>query len=207
MRYKRGMSGEPIVIRKYANRRLYDTASGKFVTLADLHEMIKRGEEFVVREAKTDRDLTVSVLAQIVAEEAVKGRDLLPLGYLRRLLHLYHEGFGDQLSEYLERSMELFADNQRELLRRMSHPFDPAGALEALGRLGERNAEFLQRSFGMFAPPDGGTPPASAPPPSASASGAGSEIEELRAQLLALRQRLDALERGRSGGGGRTRSG
>ncbi len=192
----------PALIRKYANRRLYNTASGQFVTLADLHEMIRRGEDFVVREAKTDRDITAWVLAQIVAEEAGKGNNLLPLGYLRRLLHFYHEGLGDHLSAYLESSMELFAENQRDLLRHLSNPFDPVGALATFRELGERNAEHFTR---LFTP--GGRDPAAASekhpeppppgPPAASANAPEEDIRALQEQLLALQRRLDAIERRR----------
>ena len=216
----------PAIIRKYANRRLYNTASGQFVTFADLQEMIRRGEDFVVREAKTDRDITAWVLAQIVAEEAGKGNNLLSLGYLRRLLHFYHEGLGDHLSAYLESSMELFAANQRDLVRHLSNPFDPVGALATFRELGERNAEYLAR---LFHPVAGGSPdpsaassspdraPARTPSPSSSGGpappSAGTEerraapaseapedeIRTLRAQLLDLQRRLDAIERQRGG--------
>ena len=212
----------PTVIRKYANRRLYNTASGQFVTLADLHRMIRRGEDFVVREAKTERDITAWVLAQIVAEEAGKGNNLLSLGYLRRLLHFYHEGLGDQLSAYLESSMELFAANQRDLIRNLSNPFDPVGdpvgALATFRELGERNAEYFTR---LFQSPTGGShdpsasskageageaeppsPTAGPEPPAAareatSAAPPGDDLRALRAQLLDLQRRLDAIERQR----------
>lgn len=202
----------PAVIRKYANRRLYNTASGQFVTFAGLHEMIRRGEDFVVREAKTDRDLTAWVLARIVAEEAGKGNHLLSLGYLRRLLRFYHEGLGEHLSAYLESSMELFAENQRDLFRRLSNPFDPAGALAAFREVGERNAEHLTRLFRAAAGGSGGgsaaapSGSAAAPRPSSAAeergeagppASSGDDVQALRAQLLALQQRLDALERER----------
>ena len=218
----------PTVIRKYANRRLYNTASGQFVTLADLHRMIRRGEDFVVREAKTERDITAWVLAQIVAEEAGKGNNLLSLGYLRRLLHFYHEGLGDHLSAYLEGSMELFAANQRDLIRNLSNPFDPVGdpvgALATFRELGERNAEYFTR---LFQSPTGGShdpsasskagepeppspaagpeplSPAAGPEPPAAAREAtsaappGDDLRTLRAQLLDLQRRLDAIERQR----------
>ena len=203
-------TGGPTVIRKYANRRLYNTASGQFVTFAGLHEMIRRGEDFVVREAKTDRDLTAWVLARIVAEEAGKGNHLLSLGYLRRLLRFYHEGLGEHLSAYLESSMELFAENQRDLFRRLSNPFDPAGALAAFREVGERNAEHLTRLFRAAAGESGGgsaaAPAGSAAPRPSSAeergeagppAPSGDDVQALRAQLLALQQRLDALERER----------
>ena len=208
-------SGAPAVIRKYANRRLYNTATGQFVTLADLHEMIRRGEDFVVREAKTDRDITAWVLAQIVAEEAGRGNNLLSLGYLRRLLRFYHEGLGEHLSAYLESSMELFAANQRDLVRNLSNPFDPVGALATFRELGERNAEYFTRlvrsATGGSRDPGDPLEPKEPEPPRAPRAGAsrrgaggrvprpppGDEIRTLRAQLLAIQRRLDAIERRR----------
>lgn len=207
-------SGAPTVIRKYANRRLYNTATGQFVTLADLHEMIRRGEDFVVREAKTDRDITAWVLAQIVAEEAGRGNNLLSLGYLRRLLRFYHEGLGEHLSAYLESSMELFAANQRDLLQNVSNPFDPVGALATFRELGERNAEYFTRlvrsatggsrdPVDPLEPKDPEPPTATAPEPpagereAAPSASPGDDIRALRAQLLALQHRLDAIERQR----------
>ena len=210
-------SGAPAVIRKYANRRLYNTATGQFVTLADLHEMIRRGDDFVVREAKTDRDITAWVLAQIVAEEAGKGNHLLSLGYLRRLLHFYHEGLGEHLSAYLESSMDLFAANQRDLVRNLSNPFDPVGALATFRELGERNAEYFTRLVqsatggsrdagapgAPLEPGESAPPAASGPAPPAEEREAahpaspGDDLQALRAQLLAVQRRLDAIERQR----------
>ena len=197
-------SAEPAVIRKYANRRLYNTASAQFVTLADLQAMVRRGEDFVVREAKTGRDITVSVLAQIVAEEAGKGNNLLSSGYLRRLLHFYHEGLGDHLSAYLERSMEVFDANQRDLMRHLSNPFDPVGALATFRELGERNAEYFTRLFTPGSERAAASPPAAGrertePDAAADMSGSGPEddIRALREQLLAIQRRLDAIERER----------
>ena len=199
--------GGPTVVRKYANRRLYNTASGQFVTFADLHHMVRRGEDFVVREAKTERDITAWVLAQIVAEEAGKGNNLLSLGCLRRLLHFYHEGLGDHLSAYLESSMELFAANQRDLLRHLSNPFDPAGAVTLFRELGERNTEYLAHLFrpparASGAPassPETGTPgPPAAEHRAARAAPSEDDIHALREQLLAIQRRLEAVERRRS---------
>ena len=192
----------PAIIRKYANRRLYNTANGQFVTLADLQAMIRRGEEFVVREAKTDRDITVSILAQIVAEEAAKGNNLLSSDYLRRLLHFYHEGLGDHLSAYLERSMDVFAANQRDLLHHLAHPFDPVGALATFRELGERNAEYFTRLFtpggdGASADPADRAEREAAESVQTPAATARDDIPALRAQLLAIQRRLDAIERER----------
>ena len=172
--------------------------------------MIRRGEDFVVREAKTDRDITAWVLAQIVAEEAGRGNNLLSLGYLRRLLRFYHEGLGEHLSAYLESSMELFAANQRDLVRNLSNPFDPVGALAAFRELGERNAEYFTRlvrsatggsrdTSDPLEPGEPEPPAASGPEPPAEEREAapGDDIRALRAQLLALQRRLDTIERQR----------
>ena len=168
--------------------------------------MIRRGEDFVVREAKTERDITAWVLTQIVAEEAGRGNDLLSLGYLRRLLRFYHEGLGEQLSAYLESSMELFAENQRDLIRQLSNPFDPIGALATFRELGERNAEYFTRLFesatGGSSDPGasseaGGSEPPAAEPKAAPAGTPEDGIRDLRTQLADLQRRLDAIERQR----------
>ena len=186
-----GAADAPRLIRKYANRRLYDTAAGRFVTLDDLHDMIKRGEDFTVREARTGRDITCSVLAQILAEETGKGREPLPLDHLRQVLRLYHDGLGAQLASWLEHSMALFAENQRRLLRGIGAPFDPAGMLDAFREMGQRNAAFLERAASGFP-----ARPEAPPPQTPGAQGGESgEIAALRDQLAAVQRRLDEVER------------
>lgn len=106
---------QSVLIKKYANRRLYNTATASFVTLSDLHEMVKRGEDFVVQDARTGKDLTSSVLAQIIAEEESKGCNLFPTNYLRQTLKLHSEGMGPELSSYLERSVESFSTNHSQI--------------------------------------------------------------------------------------------
>ena len=194
----------PTVIRKYVNRRLYDTANGRFATLADLHEMVREGRDFVVQEAKTGRDITASILAQIVAEEAGKGNNLQSLGYLRQLLRFYHAGLGDQVSAYLEGSLELFAANQRDLVRQLSNPFDPVRAITTFRTMSERSSEHFARLFTFGGPDSGGAPPpdepeARRPEPRPVPGGerrGGDDLRSLRAELAALQRRLDALERG-----------
>lgn len=186
-----GAADAPRLIRKYANRRLYDTVAGRFATLDDLHDMIKRGEDFTVWEARTDRDITCSILAQILAEETGKGREPLPLDHLRQVLRLYHDGFGAQLASYLEHSMALFAENQRRLLRGIGNPFDPAGMLDAFREMGERNAAFLERAVSGFS----GRPEAPHPEAPGADGGKRGEIAALRDQLAAVQRRLDEIER------------
>ena len=193
----------PAVIRKYANRRLYNTANGQFVTLADLQAMVRRGEEFVVREAKTDRDITVSVLAQIVAEEAAKGNNLLSSDYLRRLLLYYHEGLGEHLSAYLERSMDVL---RRESARPPPPPVEPLRSGRGRSRRSASSVNAtrstsracsLRGSTIASADMDDRTEREAAESAQAPAAAERDDIPALRAQLLAIQRRLDDIERER----------
>src|SRR5688572_2844884 len=111
--------GEPTdkvaVVKKYANRRLYNTATSSYVTLDELSQMVRRGEDFVVYDAKTNDDITRSVLTQIILEEDSKGRNLLPIGFLRQLIGFYDDQLHAFLPRYLEVSMENFAKNQEQI--------------------------------------------------------------------------------------------
>jgi polyhydroxyalkanoate synthesis repressor PhaR len=180
---------ESVVIRKYANRRLYNTATGSFVTLEGLHRMVVDGERFVVVDARSGNDITASVLTQIIAEQESRGESLLPLDLLRQVISLYDKGLGGQLSHYLNQSMDGFVRNMEQMQR--------------LGDMGRRNLELFQRSFGMFAPGagrsgerreatgrDGAKPPPD-PPPDLSG-----EVRSLREQLAAVQRKLDALSDG-----------
>src|SRR5919112_2127050 len=105
----------PAVVKKYANRRLYNTATSSYVTLDELSQMVRRGEDFVVYDAKTNDDITRSVLTQIILEEDSKGRNLLPIGFLRQLIGFYDDQLHAFLPRYLEVSMETFARNQEQI--------------------------------------------------------------------------------------------
>ncbi|MFQ5954469.1 MAG: polyhydroxyalkanoate synthesis repressor PhaR [Kiloniellales bacterium] len=177
----------PAVIKKYANRRLYNTKTARFVTLETLRRMVADGEEFVVRDARTGRDLTASILAQIIAEQGSKGEDLLPLDLLRQVITVYHKGMGGYLAAHLERSMETFAQNWERM--------------HQMGELGRRNLELFQQSMGMFMPTspvrreDGSTP---APEDDdATKADFAEQVRDLRAQLKGMQRRLDELSRRR----------
>src|SRR5215813_5705969 len=105
----------PVVVKKYANRRLYNTKSSSYVTLDDLCHMVKEGVDFVVRDAKTGEDITRSVLTQIIVEEEGKGQNLLPIGFLRRLISFYGDNLQTIVPRYLDYSMKMFATNQQQM--------------------------------------------------------------------------------------------
>ncbi len=176
----------PALIKKYANRRLYNTATASFVTLDDLHEMVKRGEEFTVQDAKTGKDLTNSILAQIIAEEESRGSNLFSSNYLRQILKLYSDGASGELSSFMERSMESFASSHNEMLERMQDSLGAGDALEKLTEMGRQNFELFQKSMQNFAP---------AASEKASGDSRTEEIDKLTQELAEMQKRLDALSK------------
>jgi len=191
-------SGEPVTIKKYANRRLYNTATSTYVTLEDLAAMVKAGEDFVVHDAKSGEDITRSVLAQIIFEQENKqGQSLLPINFLRQLIRFYGDSLQMLVPRYLEVSLETLTREQEKFRRHLAQAFGsgPFGALEDQAR---RNMEMFERAFAMFSPfarreaqPEAGKPPSSGGPPT---GGAGrQEIDELRRQMEEMQQRLDRL--------------
>ena len=163
------------------------------MTLDNLHDMVKSGQTFTVQDAKTGRDITCSVLAQILTEEEIKGHNMLPLNYLRQVLKAYSEGVGPQLSTYLDQSMDTFAANQQQLMQQMQHMFGGTNAVEQMADIGRRNMEMFQNSVGMF------TNPGTQAKPEAPSNSRGKpenreeEVERLKAQLADIQQKLDSL--------------
>ena len=113
-------NNEPILIKKYANRRLYDTSISQYITLEDVGKMVKKGEEFKVMEAKTGKDLTRSVLAQIIVDEEANGESLLPISFLRQIIGMYEDNMRPFVPQYLEQMMDQFVQNQERLAAQMS---------------------------------------------------------------------------------------
>ncbi len=190
---------KPIIIKKYANRRLYNTSTASFVTLDNLHEMVKNGTRFTVIDAQSSSDITCSVLAQIIADEENKGHNMLPPNYLRQVLKLYNEGIGPQLSAYLETSLDTFTANQQQMIAQMARVFGGGDAMENWAEVGRRNMEMFQQSFNMFAAQNAGAAPGAAKPatPAAAAPTDSSEdeVRNLKRQLELLQKRLDAIGR------------
>jgi polyhydroxyalkanoate synthesis repressor PhaR len=189
-------SAEPVTIKKYANRRLYNTGTSAYVTLEDLAGMVKIGEDFLVYDAKTGDDITRSVLAQIIFEQENKeGQNLLPVAFLRQLIRFYGDSMQMLVPRYLEVSIESLTREQQKFRDQMAQAFggSPFGALEEQVR---RNMEMFERAFAMFTPfvrrENGGA--TSEPDKPASKGG---EIDDLKRQLDEMQRKVDKL----SGGG------
>ncbi|HET9904368.1 MAG TPA: polyhydroxyalkanoate synthesis repressor PhaR [Xanthobacteraceae bacterium] len=182
---------EPVTIKKYANRRLYNTGTSTYVTLEDLAAMVKGGEDFVVFDAKTGEDITRQVLAQIIFEQENKeGQNLLPVTFLRQLIRFYGDSMQLLVPRFLEMSIASLSEQQEKLRAQMAQAFGmgPFGALEEQAR---RNMELFERAFSMFTPfgrPAGETHE----PPSRSAPTDG-DFEDLKRQLADMQKRLDRL--------------
>src|ERR671929_1405458 len=146
-------SPEPITIKKYANRRLYNTGTSTYVTLEDLAAMVKKGEDFAVYDAKTGEDITRSVLTQIIFEQENKegAQNLLPINFLRQLIRFYGDSMQMLVPRYLEVSMQSLTREQEKFRQQMTQAFGggPFGALEEQVR---RNMEMFERAFAMFTP-------------------------------------------------------
>ena len=145
----------PTTIKKYANRRLYNTASSAYVTLADLAKMVKGGEDFVVYDAKTNEDITRSVLTQIIFEqEGIEGQSLLPTTFLRQLIRFYGDSMQAILPSYLEFSIDRFSGEQQAMREAASRMFGPeafsAGSFAAMQELTKKNFAAFNQALAMF---------------------------------------------------------
>src|ERR1700710_987176 len=167
----------PVVVKKYANRRLYNTESSSYITLDNLAEMVRLGQDFVVYDAKSGDDITRSVLTQIIVEEEGKGQNLLPINFLRQLIGLYGGSMQGLVPKYLEHAMTSFAQQQEQMRTAMQKTMGtifPFGNIEEVGR---QNMAMMERAFSLFTPFYRGTEPTN---PSDAHS---SEIEALRSEI------------------------
>jgi polyhydroxyalkanoate synthesis repressor PhaR len=146
-------SEEPITIKKYANRRLYNTGTSTYVTLEDLATMVKNGEDFLVYDAKTGDDITRSVLAQIIFEQENKaGQNLLPTTFLRQLIRFYGDSMQMLVPRFLEQSIDNLTREQEKYRDQMKQAFGGMGAFGPLEDQVRRNMEMFERTFSMFKP-------------------------------------------------------
>lgn len=185
---------EPTIIKKYANRRLYNTGTSSYVTLEDLAEMVKSQEIFVVYDAKSGDDITRSVLTQIIFEQEGKGQNLLPIAFLRQLIRFYGDSMQNLVPSYLEFSLDGFAREQEKFREQMTTAF-PGNAFEAMEEHVRRNTEMFERAMRMFSPfgaiiPEGFTP---ATPAKAEEKPASSELDLLKQQMEEMKKKLDSL--------------
>lgn len=187
----------PTTIKKYANRRLYNTGTSTYVTLEDLAVMLKRDEDFVVVDAKSGEDITRSVLTQIIFEQENKGQNLLPIAFLRQLIRFYGDSIQNLIPTYLDFSIDSLVRDQDKLRKQMTGAFGPNVALDALGDQVRRNTEMFEQAMRMFLPFGVGERPAAAKSSEEkdkdAAAGDSGDIDMLRRQLDEMQKRLDKL--------------
>ena len=189
---------ETVVIKKYANRRLYNTGTSSYVTLDDLAEMVKQGVEFAVYDAKTGDEITRSVLTQIIFDEESKGQNLLPIRFLRQLIRFYGDSMQAFVPSYLEYSIDSLSREQEKFRQQMVNSLggEPFRAMEEQTR---RNMAMFQQAMKMFNPfAAAGTPGAEPakdrpPEPAPPAAQSPDDIRALKEQLEQMQRQLDTL--------------
>lgn len=172
---------EPIIIKKYANRRLYNTESSTYITLEHLAAMTREGREFKVVDAKSGDDITHSVLTQIIMEEETRGQTMLPVSFLRQLIGMYGDSMQSMVPHYLEASMEAFRRNQEQFKKTMSASFGE-GAMRPFEAMAKQNMALFQAATGMLS--------GRALKPQ---TGGDDELAKLKEQMAALQSQLDKL--------------
>jgi polyhydroxyalkanoate synthesis repressor PhaR len=186
-------SEEPVIIKKYANRRLYNTGTSTYVTLEDLAAMVKQGEDFVVYDAKSGEDITRSVLTQIIFEQENKeGQNLLPIAFLRQLIRFYGDSMQMLVPRYLEVSIESLSREQEKFRTQMAQAFG-VGGFGSLEDQVRRNMEMFERAFGMFAPFARREAQAAENEKAAAAQAPTGEIDDLKRQLDDMQKKIDRL--------------
>ncbi len=177
--------GDTVIIKKYANRRLYNTRTSSYITLDHLAQMVKENIEFKVMDAKTGADLTHTILTQIIMEEEASGEQMLPTNFLRQLISMYGNSMQALLPSYLEASMEHFRENQNKLRKAIE---DSIGA-NPLAQIAQRNMELFKAATAAFVP---GAVQAAAEEKAAAAP-AEDELAVLRKQMADMQKKLDQL--------------
>jgi polyhydroxyalkanoate synthesis repressor PhaR len=187
---------EPVIIKKYANRRLYNTGTSTYVTLEDLASMLKKGNDFTVFDAKSGEDITRSVLAQIIFEQENKeGQNLLPIAFLRQLIRFYGDSMQMLVPRFLEASLDSLTKEQGKLREQMTQAFGGVGFGPMEDQV-RRNMEMFERTFAMFAPfARARDNSAIAGEPSEKPHGTG-EIDDLKRQMDEMQKRIDKLGEG-----------
>lgn len=184
---KRTSEGEAIIIKKYANRRLYNTDTSSYITLDDLAEMVRENVDFQVVDAKTGDDITHTILTQIIVEEESHGaQQMLPVSFLRDLISMYGNSMQSMMPSYLEASMANFRKNREQLQAAL------AKGIEAnpIAKMAEANFKMMQNAAEAFIP---GSRPKTAEP--SKDGGQGDELAQMREQMAAMQKKLDELSK------------
>jgi polyhydroxyalkanoate synthesis repressor PhaR len=198
-------AASPITIKKYANRRLYNTAKSSYITLDHLSEMVRDGADFVVYDAKTGEDITRSVLTQIIFEEEAKGKAMLPAAFLRQIIRLYGDTLQGMVPGYLEASMEAFTRNQEKMREQMRASFGANAAMQTFETMTRANMEIFQKAMSMMTPHASGgeAPKAEAATAKAGDDGApgktadaDDDLESMKTRLREMQAQLDKIAKG-----------
>jgi polyhydroxyalkanoate synthesis repressor PhaR len=200
--------GERVVIKKYANRRLYNTASSSYVTLEHLSEMVKQNIDFVVYDAKTNEDITRSVLTQIIFEEESQGQSLLPIQFLRQLIGFYGNSMQSFLPSYLEMSLSAFTQ-QQDRLRSQLGALGPATGLGPFDEQVRQNLALFDRAMKMFSPfayaparAEDPAPAAKPESPAQPAAGQDDALADLRKRMEEMQAQIEKLAKRQARVGG-----
>ena len=178
-----GSQVPPVVVKKYANRRLYNTESSSYITLENLADMVRAGRDFVVYDAKTGDDITRGVLTQIIVEEEGKGHNLLPTNFLRQLIGFYGGGLQGVVPGYLDQAMKAFSQHQEQMQAAMKKTVGSMSSLFPFGNMEEisrQNLAMIDRAWSMFTP----FKTEAEPPPDENAT-LRAEVERLKRELAA----------------------
>ncbi|MCE3289669.1 MAG: phaR [Caulobacter sp.] len=190
-------AGDKVVIKKYANRRLYNTASSSYVTLEHLADMTREGVDFVVFDAKTGEDITRSVLTQIIFDEENRGdgKNLLPIQFLRQLIGFYGNQMQAFLPAYLEMSLQTFAQQQERMRQQFGGQFGAPTGIAGFDDQVRQNMQLFERAMKMFSPfaYGRGEEPSNAAPAAAPAPSDEDSLTELKKQVEAMRAQIDKL--------------
>ncbi len=195
---KKAGAGDTVVIKKYANRRLYNTATSAYVTLEDLARMVREGTEFVVFDAKSNDDLTRQILTQIIFEEESRGEALLPVQFLRQLIGFYGGQMQGVLPSYLEMSLDSFSRQQEQMRGQFSKAFGAAPGAGILDEAVKRNMALFTDAMKMWPGFNALTPggPTAGAAPEPRAASAADPLDEMRRQMDEMRSQLDKLSKG-----------
>ena len=192
---------DTIKIKKYANRRLYNTASSSYVTLDDLATMVQDGLEFTVHDAKTNEDITRAVLTQIIVEQEAKGNNLLPTGFLRQLISFYGDNLQGVVPQYLDMTMQSFAHNQEKMRSYMENAFGGIYPFSSFEEVGRKNMAMFEQAMNMMSPfnaqENDSTEEFSAGDEDETES--AEALDTMKAQLEAMQRQLDTLSKNNKG--------